>query len=196
VVAHVKLTCRQPVVFGGAAAACYNGAIMPISTSANPVRRALLARLYHHAYPLARIWWQIAAPVKIGVRAAVFDSQGRVLLVRHAYGVEGWGFPGGGPNRLEPLEATVTREVWEETGVRCRVVRLLGVYDSFVEGKSDHVAFFVAVADPPAQPRPVSAEILEAAFFALDALPGGASSGTKRRLAEVQVSHASHWGPW
>jgi ADP-ribose pyrophosphatase YjhB (NUDIX family) len=169
---------------------------MSNSTSTNPIQRAFLARLYHHAYPLARIWWQMTAPVKIGVRAAVFNSQGQVLLVRHAYGAEGWGFPGGGPNRLEPLETTATREVWEETGVRCQVVRLLGVYDSFAEGKSDHVALFVAIADHPAQPRPVSAEILEAGFFALDALPGGASGGTRRRLAEAQASHGSHWGPW
>lgn len=169
---------------------------MSLPTSTTSLWRALLARLYHYAYPLARIWWRIAAPVKIGVRAVVFDWQGRVLLVRHAYGAEGWGFPGGGPIRLEPLEETVMREVWEETGVRCRVVRLVGIYDSFVEGKSDHVALFVAAADPPAQPRPVSAEILEAGFFALDALPEGASSGTRRRLAEVQASYASHWGLW
>lgn len=47
------------------------------------MRRTLLAKLYHHAYPLARLWWRIVAPVRIGVRTIVLDSQGRVLLVRH-----------------------------------------------------------------------------------------------------------------
>ncbi len=158
--------------------------------------RTLLAKLYHYAYPLARLWWRIAAPVRIGVRAIVLDSQGRVLLVRHAYGSEGWGLPGGAPGRLEPLEETAKREVWEETGVRCRVERLLGVYDSFVEGKSDHVALFVCSAVLPVQARPVSAEIVETGFFALHALPSGASSGTRRRLAELQDPYLSTWGQW
>lgn len=169
---------------------------MPISTSAHALRRSFLSRLYHDAYPVARLWWRLAAPIKIGVRAVVFDAEGRVLLVRHAYGSEGWGFPGGAPRRLEPLEETAMREVWEETGVRCRVERLVGVYDSFAEGKSDHVALFVGVAAHPAQAQPVSAEILQAGFFALDRLPAGASDGTRRRLADVQAHHASYWGPW
>jgi ADP-ribose pyrophosphatase YjhB (NUDIX family) len=160
------------------------------------VLRTFLAKLYHYAYPLARLWWRIAAPVRIGVRAIVFDTEGRVLLVRHAYGSEGWGFPGGAPGRLEPLEETARREVWEETGVRCHVQRLLGIYDSFVEGKSDHVALFVCTAADPEQARPVSAEITETGFFPLDALPRGASSGTRRRLAELQNPRLSTWGPW
>lgn len=159
------------------------------------MKRKLLATLYHYVYPLARLWWKFAAPVKIGVRAIVLDASGRVLLVRHAYGHEGWGFPGGGPGRLEPLEETARREVWEETGVRCRVERLLGVYDSFVEGKSDHVALFVCTAET-AQPKPVSAEILETGFFSQQALPSGASSGTLRRLAELRSSQRSYWGTW
>lgn len=159
------------------------------------MRRKLLATVYHYAYPLARLWWRVAAPVKIGVRAVVLDPDGRVLLVRHAYGYEGWGFPGGGPGRLEPLEETAQREVWEETGVRCRVDRLLGVYDCFVEGKSDHVALFVCMTET-AQPRPVSAEILATGFFSQEALPSGVSSGTLRRLAELRSPLRSYWGEW
>lgn len=159
------------------------------------MQRKLLATIYHYAYPLARLWWKLTAPVKIGVRAVVLDSHGRVLLVRHAYGSEGWGFPGGGPGRLEPLEDTARREVWEETGVRCRVERLLGVYDSFHEGKSDHVALFVCTAET-GEPRPVSAEILETAFFSQDALPGGVSGGTRRRLAELAAPPRGCWGHW
>lgn len=159
-------------------------------------RRTFLGSLYHFAYPLARLWWRVAAPVRIGVRAIVLDAQGRVLLVRHAYGSEGWGFPGGAPGRLEKLEDTAQREVWEETGVRCQVERLLGIYDSFVEGKSDHVALFVCRTVEAAIARPVSAEIVAAGFFALDALPNGTSSGTRRRLAEMQALPQSYWSLW
>jgi ADP-ribose pyrophosphatase YjhB (NUDIX family) len=170
--------------------------MMPRSAPGETWQRAILGKLYYYAYPFARLWWRIAAPVKIGVRAVVFDAQGRVLLVRHAYGSEGWGFPGGAPGRLETLEATAQREVWEETGVRCRVERLLGIYDSFAEGRSDHVALFVCTALDAEHAKAVCAEIVEAAFFTLDTMPGSASAGTRRRLAELQSSHLNYWGDW
>jgi ADP-ribose pyrophosphatase YjhB (NUDIX family) len=152
--------------------------------------------LYGMAYPLARLWWRWRAPVKIGVRALVLDETDRVLLVRHAYGSEGWSFPGGGPRRREPLSATAVREVREETGIACQVERVLGIYDSFVEGKSDHVALFVCRANPGSHPQPASPEIRKAAFFPLTALPGGVAPGARRRLAELQAADGARWGWW
>ena len=160
------------------------------------MRNRLLARLYHIMYPLARLWWTLRAPVRIGVRGIVLDQQGRVLLVRHSYGSEGWGFPGGGPGRHERLADTIVREVREETGVRCQVEKLLGVYDSFTEGKSDHVALFICRATNPPQPLPASPEIVSCAFFSVDDLPPQASQGTRRRLAELQAHNSARWGLW
>jgi len=160
------------------------------------MKNVLLSHLYRLAYPLARFYWRLRAPVKIGVRVVVLDENGRVLLVRHAYGSEGWAFPGGGPGRHEPLADTAVREVREETGIDCRVERLLGVYDSFVEGKSDHVALFVCRAAASQQPAATSAEIVAADFFAQDALPAEASSGTRRRLAELAQGRTGVWGVW
>lgn len=174
--------------------------MLGVTMSAMPQHSLLpsrwLATLYHVAYPWVRRWWRITAPVRLGVRTIVLDAQGRVLLVRHAYGSEGWGFPGGAPKKREPLAETARREVWEETGVRCRVERLLGVYDSFAEGKSDHVTLFVCTALDAERAKPSSPEIKAAAFFALDALPVEASEGTRRRLAELQTPNASFSGFW
>lgn len=156
----------------------------------------LLAILYRFGYPVARLWWMLRAPVRIGVRGIVLDQEGRVLLVRHSYGSEGWGFPGGGPGRRERLADTIVREVREETGVRCQVENLLGIYDSFHEGKSDHVALFICRAPGGSQPRPTSPEIVASAFFPFDNLPPQASQGTRRRLAELQAGHSAHWGMW
>ena len=158
------------------------------------LRRSLLAHLYHLAYPVVRLGWRITAPVKLGVRAVVLDEDDRVLLVRHAYGWEGWSFPGGAPQRREQLADTAVREVWEETGVRCEVQRLLGVFDSFREGKSDHVALFLCRAAGQPHPRAVSAEITACHFFALHALPELAA-GTQQRLAELRTAR-SYWGFW
>lgn len=156
----------------------------------------IVGRLYALLYPVARLWWRWRAPVKIGVRAIVLDTADRVLLVRHAYGAEGWSFPGGGPRRHEPLSTTAIREVHEETGVVCRVEALLGIYDSFVEGKSDHVALFVCRAASDSHPRPTSPEIRQAAFFAQTALPAETAPGAQRRLAELHAAKRSLWGLW
>lgn len=160
------------------------------------MRNQLLATLYRFMYPVARLWWMVRAPVRIGVRGVVLDPDGRVLLVRHSYGSEGWGFPGGGPGRRERLADTIVREVREETGVRCQVEQLLGVYDSFHEGKSDHVALFVCSAVQGSQPQPASPEIVACGFFSLNDLPPQASQGTRRRLAELQAGAPAHWGMW
>lgn len=162
----------------------------------NPMRHQLVGRFYGLAYPLARLWWRWRSPVKIGVRVVVLDAIDRVLLVRHAYGSEGWAFPGGGPRRREPLAVTAMREVREETGVECQVERLLGIYDSFVEGKSDHVALFLCRAAAGAHPTPSSPEIVQTAFFPFSDLPDGTSPGTRRRLAEYAANQPAAWGWW
>jgi 8-oxo-dGTP pyrophosphatase MutT (NUDIX family) len=126
----------------------------------------------------------------------VLDSKGRVLLVQHAYGDEGWGLPGGGPSRREALADTAVREVREETGIPCQVQQLLGIYDNFQEGKSDHVALFVGLATAQVDPSPVSPEILRAGYFPLSALPPGTSGGTRRRLAELSDNQGAYWGFW
>lgn len=160
------------------------------------MRHYIIGQLYALLYPLARFWWRWRAPVRIGVRAIVLDEADQVLLVRHAYGAEGWSFPGGGPRRRELLSTTAMREVQEETGVTCRVEGLLGIYDSFAEGKSDHVALFVCRAAANSHPRPTSPEIRQAAFFAQTAVPAGTAPAAQRRLAELRAAEQVLWGPW
>jgi ADP-ribose pyrophosphatase YjhB (NUDIX family) len=133
------------------------------------------------------IVWRIVGPRTVGVRGLVVDDQGRVLLVHHTYGPDLWHLPGGGVKRRESLVAAVSRELREEAGIIVTGhVRLLGSYSSLVEGKSDHISVFVV--DRYRRQDSDSGEIAAAEFFAVDALPDGASPATLRRIAEWQGS--------
>ena len=122
----------------------------------------------------------------LGVRAAIFDSQERVFLVRHSY-VRGWYLPGGGVESGETLADALARELQEEGGIVLDgPAELFGVYLNREASRSDHVALFVSrswrQATPPRVPN---LEIVECGFFAATSLPEGATAATRRRLAEI-----------
>ncbi len=62
-----------------------------------------------------------------GVAAVIHNAAGAVLLVRRADDGE-WGLPAGAIDPGECPAQAVVREVWEETGLRVRPVRVIGVF--------------------------------------------------------------------
>jgi ADP-ribose pyrophosphatase YjhB (NUDIX family) len=66
----------------------------------------------------------------LGCSATLFDEQqAKVLLTRRADN-QRWCLPGGQVEAGESVAETCQREMWEETGLRVQVVRLLGVYSN------------------------------------------------------------------
>jgi 8-oxo-dGTP pyrophosphatase MutT (NUDIX family) len=61
------------------------------------------------------------------VTGIVFDDRNRILLVRQTESGL-WGAPGGAVDPDEIPADAVVREVWEETGLYTKPLRLLGVY--------------------------------------------------------------------
>jgi 8-oxo-dGTP pyrophosphatase MutT (NUDIX family) len=136
-----------------------------------------------------RLFLQLARfrrAMTLGVRGAAFDESGRVFLIRHSY-VPGWYLPGGGVELGETVEAALARELMEEGGIAVgQAPELFGVYFNRALSNRDHVVVFVCRGCRQVQPPQLpNYEILEAGFFALDALPDGATEGTRRRLAEI-----------
>jgi 8-oxo-dGTP pyrophosphatase MutT (NUDIX family) len=122
----------------------------------------------------------------LGVRAACFDGEGRVFLIKHSY-VHGWYFPGGGVEPGETLEQSLQRELREEGCIRLDMpAQLFGIYLNRHISQRDHVALFVSrnwtQTSPPKIPN---LEIADCGFFSPDALPDGTTAGTRRRLEEI-----------
>jgi ADP-ribose pyrophosphatase YjhB (NUDIX family) len=120
----------------------------------------------------------------VGVFAAIFDDDGRILCVRRAYGPRNWTIPGG---RLEPRESptdALLREVAEETGYVVRVSRFVGVYSA--PFRDDLVLMFVAEIIGRSEWRP-NDEIAEARYFRPDDLPDSMTSRTLARIRDAVV---------
>ncbi len=132
----------------------------------------------------------------LGVRAVVFDAQNRVLLIKHSY-TPGWHFPGGGVERRETIAEAMARELEEESGIALTgEAELFGLYLQRAHGARDHVAVYVCRHWRQARrPQYPNIEIVDAQFFALDALPADITKPTRRRIAEI-VEGAPRSADW
>ena len=105
------------------------------------------------------------------VTAIIYDTENRILLACHRDGAV-WSTPGGFIEPDETPTDAVVRETWEETGLRVRPVRLLGVLGGpacvvrYANGdESQYVmTLFECVADAETTPRPDGVETVAVRF--------------------------------
>lgn len=125
--------------------------------------------------PLAKYWQDLLAPVlrrdtPPTVPQAVVLHEQQVLLVRRDAPYL-WELPGGGMAVGESPEATVLREVWEETGLSVDIVAVLGVYTR--TGFRAHVSPVYLCRPTGGSLQPQDDDTVQAAYFPLTALPRG-----------------------
>jgi ADP-ribose pyrophosphatase YjhB (NUDIX family) len=127
-------------------------------------------------------------PLSVG-DAAVIDDAGRILLIRRAdNGL--WAMPGGALEVGETPAEGVEREALEETGVRCRAVALVGIFDSRLCGSLPrhhlyHIQFLCKPLDRPGVEATHAHEVLDAQWFARERLPPDIDPGHVSRIPEA-----------
>ncbi len=131
------------------------------------------------------------ATPKLDARGALFDDDGRVLLVREA--ADGcWTLPGGWIDALDTPRHAAEREFAEEAGLRVRAATLAALHDG--TRHNGHPAgavmwhiyklfFIMDRLDDAAPVAGLDGETTDVGFFALDALP----ELSTRRTTEAQL---------
>ncbi len=138
--------------------------------------------------PLRASVFSRPTPISAG-DAAVINDKGQILLVRRADNGK-WAMPGGALEVGETPAEGVAREALEETGVHCRAVSLVGVFDSRLCGTPTrhHLYQFVFLCEPseeqPEQPTH-AIEVLGIGWFPEDSLPEDLDAGHKSRIPEA-----------
>ncbi len=108
----------------------------PLNAAAPPTQPIAVRRRYPDA-PL------------VGVAAAVFDEQGRVLLVQRARPPRTgqWGLPGGLIDLGERLQDAVRREVYEECQVEIQVGDVVAVFEPIHRDAEGGIEYHYVVID-------------------------------------------------
>ncbi|MGV1789313.1 NUDIX domain-containing protein [Rhizobium lusitanum] len=154
-------------------------------------KQGLAVRLFGRAL---HVYFALTRSMTLGVRAACFDQEGRIFLVRHSY-IAGWHMPGGGVERHETVEQALAKELREEGNlVISGRPQLFHVYFNNHTSKRDHVVFY-RVDVTQSAPRKPDREIVESGFFPVDALPPQTTKATYRRLKELEGAEApsNYW---
>lgn len=134
------------------------------------------------------------ATPKIGVRGAVFDAGGRILMVREVVDENRWTLPGGWADVNQTPAQSVVREVFEESGYHIRPVKLAAVWDRARQRQAPTAfsvvrLFFVCVLEggSPA----TSLETSEVGWFAEAEIPADLS--LRRTLPQHISRMFAHW---
>lgn len=127
--------------------------------------------------------------VALGAAAAIFDEDGRILLVRHSYGRLNWELPGGVAESGESPERTALREVAEETGLTVVPERVTGIYSEPGHRLGPAMHFVLRCRREPgdAEPRITSDEIIDLAWVEPATLPRPISDFTIRRITDAMA---------
>ena len=133
----------------------------------------MLKRTLLKIWRVLPVWLQVIASrlirplFQVFAAAVILDEDRNILLVKSTYNrFHPWGLPGGGLEYGEHPEEAIIREVWEETGLRVCVEKLLLINTL----RPDRVGMYYLCKITGGTFYP-SDEVSEFAYFSLDNLP-------------------------
>lgn len=135
--------------------------------------------------------------IRLGCSAALLDERGRILLTCRAHNGQ-WCLPGGGMEPGESAAEACEREVLEETGLRVRVKRLVGIYSHSDQltaypdgGRFQIVALHFEAEITGGEPK-LSNETSDFGYFMLREIEGMEMFGRhKERIIDTFQNHAN-----
>ncbi|MDD5111209.1 MAG: NUDIX hydrolase [Candidatus Altiarchaeota archaeon] len=103
----------------------------------------------------------------------VVVDRGRVVLIKRRFPpfAGSWALPGGFVDAGESVEQAVVREVFEETSLKARVVRLVGVYSKPNRDPRRHTVSVCFLCKRKSGVLNAGSDSKEACWFRLDELP-------------------------
>ncbi len=126
----------------------------------------------------------------VGVGVAIYDDQGRVLLVQRGRPPRAgtWGLPGGLLELGERLDAAAAREVMEELGIAVSVQSLVTAFESIHHDDAGKIEYHYVVLEFWARYQggaPVAQDDAAAfAWVAVDQLDAYALTGQQRKVLD------------
>ena len=133
----------------------------------------MLKRILLKIWRVLPLWLQMVLSrlirplFQVFTAAVILDEEKNILLVKSTYNrFHPWGLPGGGLEYGEHPEDGVIREVWEETGLRVSIEKLL-LIDTL---RPDRVGMYYLCRITGGTFYP-SDEVSEFAYFSLENLP-------------------------
>ena len=120
--------------------------------------------------------------MKVGVFAAIFDDERRILLVKMAYGNQSWTTPGGAVEDGETIDEALKREVLEETGYIVEPKHVIGVYSK--QEEQETIIFIVGSIVSRTDWKP-NDEISNVKFFAENELPSPMNLRPQLRIKDA-----------
>ena len=122
----------------------------------------------------------------VGVFAAIFDENRRMLCVKQNYGRLTWTTPGGRVEAGESPIAALIREIHEESGYHAQVERLVGVYAAPFK---DDIVLMMTARIIGSDGWAANDEIAQIGFFARDALPEPMNPRVRHRILDAFAGH-------
>ena len=112
--------------------------------------------------------YQVGYSLGVG---AVVVNRGRVLLIKRASGAKAgwWAIPGGYVEPDETIDQAVSRELYEETGLRAEILGLVAVRHRIHASGCDNSAYFIFLMESAEMSFELEPEeVSDADFFSLD----------------------------